>query len=181
MTMAEEDPFFMTLSDSESETISITTSTELESPARTSSFIVNSPLQPEDAVFPPAVNSSGLLPSYRFADEIEENYFCRRSTDDGLPPVVLGLGIVGLPAYGSGSTVDCSPTIEGQNRNTRSKKKKKEYQERSSSVASAGLFSFAARLSVRFIPCFDFFPVDELNLVRLSGTVPPAFRLKECH
>jgi hypothetical protein len=123
--MAQEEPFFMTLSDSESETISITTSSELESPARTSSFIVNSPLQPEDVIFPPALNSSGLLPAYRFSDEIDESYFCPQSTDDGLPPVVRGLGITGLPAYGSGSTVDCSPTIEGQNRNTRPKRKGK--------------------------------------------------------
>jgi hypothetical protein len=180
-TMAQEELFLTTLSDSESETISITTRSELESPARTSPFIVNSPLQPghEDIVLPSALNSSGLLPAYQFADEIEENYFCHHSTDDGVPPAVLGLGIVGLPPYGSGSTVECSPTIEGQNRNTRSKRKGKNIKSDHSQWPE--LDCFPSPPGRRCVLCFDLFPVDKSNLVRLSGTVSPAFQLKECH
>jgi hypothetical protein len=97
MTVVHQDAFVVPFGDSESETVSITTGSRPPPPTRIASFLVNYPLNPEDDVLPPALNSSDLLLICQFTDEIEMDCVRRRSKADASPPLVLGLGIIGLP------------------------------------------------------------------------------------
>lgn len=73
---AIQTPSFSTMhSTSETETVSASTNSEEQLPARTASFIVNVSLSSEYVDVASSLASSGVLPAYRFEDEIEEEFF----------------------------------------------------------------------------------------------------------